>query len=142
MGFVGLAGAYPLAKRITNYPQIVLGIAFNSGIIIGSLTINPQVNLAIMIPIYLSGISWTLVYDTIYAYQDIEDDIRLGIKSTAVTWKDKNPKKIIQNCISLSALCHLGIVMVDVSYCYSGLLMLGADYYLYDKLKKLDINNK
>jgi len=41
MGFVGLAGAYPLAKRITNYPQIVLGIAFNSGIIIGSLTINP-----------------------------------------------------------------------------------------------------
>ena len=41
MGFVALAGVYPLAKRIINYPQIVLGIAFNSGIIIGSLTINP-----------------------------------------------------------------------------------------------------
>lgn len=69
MGIVGIAGVYPLAKRYTNYPQLVLGIAFNSGVIIGSLTMNPDMGLGVMIPLYLSGISWTLIYDTIYAYQ-------------------------------------------------------------------------
>ena len=71
MGIVGIAGVYPLAKRYTNYPQMILGIAFNSGVIIGSLTMNPNMALGVMIPLYLSGISWTMIYDTIYAYQVI-----------------------------------------------------------------------
>lgn len=69
MGIVMLAGLYPLAKRYTNYPQIVLGIGFNSGIIIAALTGNPEVNLSILLPFYTSGILWTLIYDTAYAYQ-------------------------------------------------------------------------
>ena len=142
MGIVGLAGVYPLAKRYTNYPQLVLAVAFNSGVIIGSLTLNPQIGLGIILPIYLSGISWTMVYDTIYAYQDIEDDLKIGIKSTAVHWKDKNPLKIMENCIYINALCHLSILFWDVSYVYSSICMLGADYYLLKILKKLDLKNK
>ena len=69
MGVVGLAGVYPLTKRITNYPQLVLGIAFNTGVIIGSLSLNPELALGLVIPLYISGISWTMIYDTIYAYQ-------------------------------------------------------------------------
>ncbi len=67
-GFVALGGLYPLAKRYTDYPQFVLGMGFNSGIIIGSLTANPQLIPAI-IPMYLGGIAWTMIYDTVYAYQ-------------------------------------------------------------------------
>ena len=69
MGVVALAGVYPLTKRITNYPQLVLGLAFNSGVIIGSLGLNPGVEMGLVIPLYISGVSWTMIYDTIYAYQ-------------------------------------------------------------------------
>jgi 4-hydroxybenzoate polyprenyltransferase len=65
---VALGGLYPLAKRYTDYPQFVLGMGFNSGIIIGSLAINPQL-VSSVIPMYLSGIAWTMIYDTVYAYQ-------------------------------------------------------------------------
>jgi 4-hydroxybenzoate polyprenyltransferase len=68
-GFVGMAAAYPLAKRYTNYPQFVLGMCFNSGIIIGALASNPSAFMPVMIPMYISGIAWTMIYDTVYAYQ-------------------------------------------------------------------------
>ena len=95
LGMIGMAGVYPLMKRYTNYPQLVLGLVFNSGVIISALTIDSGVPLALILPIYLSGVSWTMVYDTLYAYQDIEDDLNIGVKSTAIHWKDKNPKQIM-----------------------------------------------
>lgn len=67
--FVALGGVYPLAKRFTNYPQFVLGMAFNSGIIIASMSVNPNILPLTVVPLYISGIAWTLVYDTVYAYQ-------------------------------------------------------------------------
>lgn len=69
-GFVALGGLYPLAKRYTNYPQLVLGMCFNSGVIIACLTANGgQMPPVAVLPMYISGILWTLVYDTVYAYQ-------------------------------------------------------------------------
>lgn len=67
--FVGLGAVYPLAKRYTNYPQFVLGLGYNSGIIIGCLTASNGVIASAAIPLYASGIAWTLIYDTVYAYQ-------------------------------------------------------------------------
>ena len=73
---------YPFAKRFTWWPQVFLGLAFNWGALLGwaahsgSLSAGP-------IALYLSGIAWTLFYDTIYAHQDIEDDALIGVKSTA-----------------------------------------------------------
>jgi 4-hydroxybenzoate polyprenyltransferase len=73
---------YPFAKRFTWWPQAFLGIAFNWGALLawaayaGALTLAP-------ILLYLSGIAWTLFYDTIYAYQDVEDDALIGVRSTA-----------------------------------------------------------
>lgn len=69
-GILPIAALYPLAKRYTKYPQFVLGMAFNSGVIIGALTLNPDsLNWLPALMIYSSGICWTLVYDTVYAYQ-------------------------------------------------------------------------
>jgi len=71
-GILPVAALYPLAKRYTKYPQLVLGVAFNSGVIIGALALNPfALNWGTTLLIYSSGICWTMVYDTVYAYQVI-----------------------------------------------------------------------
>jgi 4-hydroxybenzoate polyprenyltransferase len=72
-----VSALYPLSKRYTNYPQAVLGSAFNSGIylfklgvIICALAMNPlNPEWYAILPLYASGICWTLIYDTIYAFQ-------------------------------------------------------------------------
>jgi 4-hydroxybenzoate polyprenyltransferase len=74
---------YPLAKRVTWYPQAVLGLTFNFGALIGAATINQEISLVALI-LYAAGFFWTLGYDTIYAHQDIVDDGMIGIKSTAL----------------------------------------------------------
>ena len=79
---LGLVAIYPFAKRFTWWPQVFLGLAFNWGALLawaahaGSLGWPPVL-------LYLSGIAWTLFYDTIYAHQDKEDDALIGVKSTA-----------------------------------------------------------
>jgi len=73
---------YPFMKRITWWPQLFLGIAFNWGALVGSTASLDQLPLA-AIMLYLAGIAWTIGYDTIYAHQDIEDDALIGVKSTA-----------------------------------------------------------
>jgi len=73
---------YPFAKRITWWPQIFLGIAFNWGAMLAWVAHTESLHIAAVM-LYLAGISWTLFYDTIYAHQDSEDDALIGIKSTA-----------------------------------------------------------
>lgn len=75
--------AYPLMKRITWWPQAFLGITFNFGALMGCSAISGEVSMA-AIGLYIAGFFWTLAYDTIYAHQDKEDDMRIGIKSTAL----------------------------------------------------------
>ncbi len=79
---LGIVAIYPFMKRITNWPQLVLGLAFNWGALVGwSATQGSLAWPAVMI--YAGGIFWTLAYDTIYAHQDREDDVLIGVKSTA-----------------------------------------------------------
>ncbi|PLW19664.1 hypothetical protein PCANC_08915 [Puccinia coronata f. sp. avenae] len=75
---------YPLMKRITYWPQLVLGLAFNWGALLGSSAILGQTDWKVSIPLYLGHICWTIVYDTIYAQQDKKSDILAGVKSTAL----------------------------------------------------------
>jgi len=84
---------YPLMKRITYFPQMILGIIFNWGILIVSMQFNEHLSLMTII-LYVGCIFWTLGYDTIYAYQDREDDIKNNIKSTAVLF-GKSGKKFV-----------------------------------------------
>lgn len=69
---------YPLMKRFTNYPQLVLGLAFNWGALMGWMAIHGELGIP-TIPLYIGGVFWTLVYDTLYGYQDRKDDKKLGI---------------------------------------------------------------
>lgn len=86
--FSGLMiAAYPLFKRFTNWPQVMLALTFNWGVIMGYAAIRGTIglsDLAILLPIYLGANFWTLYYDTIYAHQDKTDDAFIGVKSSAL----------------------------------------------------------
>lgn len=90
-----LVTAYPLAKRVTNYPQIVLGLTFSWGAIMGfpALGIDffslPAATMAAS-SLYASCVAWTVLYDTIYAHMDAKDDVVAGIKSIALKHQDKS----------------------------------------------------
>ena len=82
-----LAFAYPFMKRITYWPQLFLGITFNWGIIMAWAAMNNNISVEIII-LYVSAIFWTLGYDTIYGAQDMSDDEIIGLKSTAIKFKE------------------------------------------------------
>ncbi|MGI1662851.1 4-hydroxybenzoate octaprenyltransferase [Palleronia sp. KMU-117] len=73
---------YPFAKRFTWWPQVFLGLAFNWGALLAWTAHTGTLGWPAVI-LYLSGIAWTLFYDTIYAHQDREDDALIGVRSTA-----------------------------------------------------------
>ena len=79
--------AYPFMKRVTWWPQVFLGIAFNWGALLGWVAFTGSLAVAPVV-LYLAGIAWTLHYDTIYAHQDKEDDALIGVKSTARLFGD------------------------------------------------------
>lgn len=68
---LGLVTIYPLMKRITYWPQFVLGMTFNYGALLGWCATQESINFAACLPLYVAGISWTIIYDTIYAHQVI-----------------------------------------------------------------------
>lgn len=80
---LAIVAVYPFMKRITYLPQLVLGLAFNWGALVG-FTAEAGVFAPACFTLYLGGISWTMAYDTIYAHQDKEDDVLVGVKSTAL----------------------------------------------------------
>lgn len=73
---------YPFMKRVTWWPQVFLGLAFNWGALMGWAAHAHGLSAAPVV-LYLGGIAWTLHYDTIYAHQDKEDDALIGVRSTA-----------------------------------------------------------
>jgi 4-hydroxybenzoate polyprenyltransferase len=83
LAVLGLIGTYPFMKRITYWPQVFLGLNFNWGALIGWTAVTGTLAWPSLL-LYLGGIFWTIGYDTIYAHQDKEDDIRIGIKSSAL----------------------------------------------------------
>jgi 4-hydroxybenzoate polyprenyltransferase len=85
VGIVSLApvAIYPFMKRVTWWPQLFLGIAFNWGALLGWAAVRGSLEWPALL-LYLGGIAWTLGYDTIYAHQDKEDDALLGLKSSAI----------------------------------------------------------
>lgn len=85
---------YPLMKRITYYPQVFLGFTFNIGCLIGYATLKNTISMDAFL-LYLGCVCWTVAYDSIYAFMDIEDDKKIGIKSLAILLEKTCYKYII-----------------------------------------------
>ncbi len=83
VGSLALVLTYPFMKRVTYWPQAFLGLTFNWGALLGWAAATGDLNAPALV-LYAAGIAWTLVYDTIYAHQDKEDDALIGVKSTAL----------------------------------------------------------
>lgn len=131
---------YPLAKRFSYYPQILLGVVFNFGILMTTTASLNKINLASFL-LYLSSIIWTIIYDSFYAFQDIEDDLKIGIKSTAIKFKN-NPKK---NLFFLTAIQILLLIIVgfvaEMRTAYYLLIFLVFTFNLC-QAKSCDFNNQ
>ena len=83
--------SYPFMKRITWWPQFWLGLNFNWGVLVGYYALAKMEFSISIILFYIGSIFWTIAYDTIYGFQDIQDDMKLGIKSTSIKFR-KKPK--------------------------------------------------
>ena len=129
-----LAFSYPLMKRFTYWPQLFLGITFNYGLVLGWTSIQNEISL-IPIILYLGAIFWTLGYDTIYGYQDIEDDEIIGVKSTSIKFKN-NPKTFLTLCylIFLTSILLINQIMNFNIYIYLIFLIIFIHLVIYQIL--------
>jgi 4-hydroxybenzoate polyprenyltransferase len=100
---------YPFAKRFTWWPQVFLGIAFNWGALLAWTAHSGQLQTPALL-LYLSGIAWTLFYDTIYAHQDTEDDALIGIKSTARLFGDNTATWLRRFLVATVGLMGLAVI--------------------------------
>lgn len=100
---LALVVVYPFAKRFTWWPQVFLGLAFNWGALVAWTAHSGSLGVGALF-LWLSGIAWTLFYDTIYAHQDKEDDALIGVKSTARLFGDKNSKPWLRGFL-VASIC-------------------------------------
>ena len=108
--FLIAAGIYPFLKRFTHYPQVMLGFALSWGVVIafpalGLQLFTSQTREVAAACMVISTIAWTVLNDTIYAVQDLEDDLKVGIMSVAVRYKD-NPKTLF-GWLAIVQICFL-----------------------------------
>ena len=138
---MALVVIYPACKRFTNWPQLVLGMTFNWGALLGwSAACNGTLNYAAVLPLYLGGICWTLIYDTLYAHQDKKDDIKLGLKSTAIKFGDSTSRYLYSFAALMTASLTLAGVNTDQCWpYYLSVAACGAN--LHRIIRKTDIND-
>jgi 4-hydroxybenzoate polyprenyltransferase len=86
--------AYPFMKRITWWPQVVLGLAFSWGALMGFAVTFGRIDATALV-LYAGSIAWVIAYDTIYAHQDVEDDALIGIKSTARLFGERTHQALV-----------------------------------------------
>ncbi|KAG9015019.1 hypothetical protein FRB94_007091 [Tulasnella sp. JGI-2019a] len=91
LGNLPLQFTYPLAKRYTYWTSGILGLTFGYGSLIGWSAVAESLSW-VNLPLYLAGVCWAMGYDTIYSHQDMADDPKAGVKSTAILLQGRNPR--------------------------------------------------
>jgi 4-hydroxybenzoate polyprenyltransferase len=130
---------YPLAKRVTWWPQIVLGITFGSAAPIGYAATEGFLDWPAL-PLYAAAILWILGYDTIYAHQDREDDALIGVKSTARLFHHNTRNLLAASYAGMILLLGVAMAMSHLNIWGILLLILPAAL-LARQIIWLDINN-
>lgn len=146
LGFVCslMISTYPLFKRITYWPQLMLALTINWGVIMGFAAVREAdwiSSLHCIAPLYLGSICWTLYYDTIYAHQDKTDDMFIGVKSSALKL-GVNTKRFLAQMTGLmyTSLTVAGLLTSQLWPYYLSIASAGA--YQSFQLKNLDLENK
>ncbi len=142
--YVGLASLlviaiYPFMKRITYWPQIVLGLAFSWGALMGWPATFGRLDLPAVL-LYGGAIAWVIGYDTIYAHQDRDDDALIGIKSTALLFRERTkPMLALFYALAVALIALAGLAAGAGLVFALGLLVFAA--HLAWQIRRLDIDD-
>ncbi|KAM4706440.1 4-hydroxybenzoate polyprenyltransferase, mitochondrial [Discoglossus pictus] len=137
---LSLVVTYPLMKRITYWPQLVLGLTFNWGALLGWSAIKGSCDWSVCLPLYVSGVMWTLIYDTIYAHQDKKDDVIVGVKSTALRFNEQTKQWLSGFSVAmLTGLTLTGLSCEQTFPYYTAVALIGA--HLAHQIYTLDIDS-
>lgn len=104
---LAIVAIYPFMKRITYWPQLTLGLAFSWGALMGFAVILGRIDWTAIL-LYAGSIAWVIAYDTIYAHQDTEDDVLVGIKSTALLFGERTQA-------ALTIFYSLAVVLIGLA---------------------------
>ncbi len=127
-----LAASYPFMKRYTQLPQAYLGIAFGWAVPMSYAAQTNEIP-AVAWVLYLAVVLWALVYDTMYAMVDKEDDLNIGVKSTAILFGDKDREIMaILQIIILLLMIQVGR-MQNLSWIYYGVLACASGFFIYQQ---------
>jgi 4-hydroxybenzoate polyprenyltransferase len=136
---LGIVAVYPFMKRITWWPQLVLGLAFSWGALMGFAVTLSQID-ATAVLLYAGSIAWVIGYDTIYAHQDVEDDALIGVKSTALLFGARTHW-------ALMIFYGLGVILIGAALARAGsgvpawLGLLAFAAHLTWQIRRLEIGN-
>ncbi len=136
---LAIVAIYPFMKRITSWPQAVLGLAFSWGALMGWAAVKGEVGLPAIL-LYIGTIFWVIGYDTIYAHQDKEDDALVGVRSTARLFGSRT-KQAIMVLYGL-ALCFMAGSFATAQVPMPALAgLLAAGSHMWRQTQVLDIDN-
>ncbi len=134
-----IVAIYPFMKRITWWPQVVLGLAFSWGALMGFAVILERIDLTALV-LYAGSIAWVIGYDTIYAHQDAEDDALIGVKSTARLFGARTH-------LALAVFYSLAVILIGIALALAGVRwpawigLAAFAAHLAWQIRALDISN-
>lgn len=133
VGALFLAFSYPFMKRFTNLPQVVLGAAFSWAIPMAFMAASGQVPLTAWL-LFMANVIWTVAYDTMYAMVDRDDDLKIGVKSTAILFGRAD--RVIILCLNscfIALLCYIGLSeQLDTPYWLS--IVIASGFLAYQQV--------
>ncbi|MFG1345843.1 4-hydroxybenzoate octaprenyltransferase [Xanthobacter autotrophicus DSM 431] len=136
---LGVVAVYPLMKRITSVPQLILGIAFSWGALMGWASVMETIADPALL-LFAGSVLWVFAYDTIYAHQDKEDDAIVGVRSTALLFGRSTPLAIALCYAMVVFLFGAAFLSVPTGF-FSALGLIGFALHLMVQVRRLDIDN-
>jgi 4-hydroxybenzoate polyprenyltransferase len=128
-----LAASYPFMKRITHFPQLVLGAAFSWGMIMAFAQEQGQIPVIAWL-LFTANVLWTTAYDTMYAMVDRDDDLRIGVKSTAIAFADRDKRIILfLQLMTLGLLFTVGDILA-FGWPFQLSLVIAAGFFCYQQI--------
>lgn len=128
-----LAASYPFMKRFTHFPQVVLGAAFSWGMIMAFAEEQGYIPLVAWL-LFLANVVWTVAYDTMYAMVDRDDDLEIGVKSTAIIFGHHDKRIILfLQLMTLALLFSVGDILA-FGWPYQLSLVVAAGFFCYQQI--------
>ncbi|MEO1204952.1 MAG: 4-hydroxybenzoate octaprenyltransferase [Pseudomonadota bacterium] len=136
---LALVLVYPFMKRLTYWPQLILGLTFNWGALVGWAAVTGALGWPAIL-LYVGAVAWTVGYDTIYAHQDKEDDLMLGLKSTAIRF-GHHTHLAVGVLYAITALCWLGAASMIEGTTLTKIALIGITSHFIWQVATLDTDN-